>query len=43
MLGELAQEALLIGQRAVPAALTRSGFAFRFAELDDALAAATGQ
>jgi uncharacterized protein (TIGR01777 family) len=43
VLGDLAEEALLGGQRAIPSALTRAGFAFRFDKLDNALAAATGR
>jgi uncharacterized protein (TIGR01777 family) len=43
VLGDLADEALLSGQRAVPSALTRSGFTFRFDKLDNALAAVTGR
>ena len=38
-LGELAEEALLSGQRAVPAALERAGFSFRHRTVDAALAA----
>jgi uncharacterized protein (TIGR01777 family) len=43
VLGELADEALLSGQRAMPAALTAAGFEFRYDKLDDALAAITGK
>ena len=38
MLGEMAQELLLNGQRVVPAALQGAGFTFEFADLDDAVA-----
>lgn len=36
-LGQMADEAVLAGQRAVPEALTRSGYAFRFPEVEGAL------
>lgn len=39
VLGEMAQELFLSGVRAVPARLTAMGFAFRYPELDAALAA----
>lgn len=38
MVGEMAQELLLNGQRVVPAALTQAGFTFEFPALDAALA-----
>ena len=38
MVGEMAQELLLNGQRVVPAALQRAGFSFEFPDLDAALA-----
>jgi len=38
MVGEMAQELLLSGQRVVPAALQRAGFNFEFPRLDAALA-----
>lgn len=41
-LGELADEALLSGQRAVPSALRAAGFAFELPELPAALATAAG-
>ena len=37
MMGEMAEELLLSGQRVVPAKLTRSGFEFKYPQLDDAL------
>ncbi|MEU5263644.1 TIGR01777 family oxidoreductase [Amycolatopsis sp. NPDC021455] len=40
VLGQAGEEMALYGQRAVPAALERSGFAFRHRTLDSALAAA---
>ena len=40
VLGQAGEEMALYGQRAVPAALERSGFAFRHPTLDSALAAA---
>lgn len=39
VLGEFATEGILVGQRAVPRALERAGFTFRYETLDDALAA----
>ncbi len=39
MLGEMADGLLLSGQRAVPAAAEQQGFRFRYARVDDALAA----
>jgi uncharacterized protein len=41
VLGEFAEEGLLGGQRAIPAALERSGFAFRHNTIGEALAYAT--
>ena len=38
MFGEMAEEALLTGQRALPAKLLGAGFSFEYAELDAALA-----
>jgi uncharacterized protein len=38
--GEMAEEVLIAGQRAYPRALERAGYAFRYAKLADALAAA---
>lgn len=43
VIGEAADELALTGPRAVPAVLTRDGFAFRHATLAEALAAATHQ
>jgi uncharacterized protein (TIGR01777 family) len=43
MLGEMADALLLSGQRAVPAKAERLGFTFRYAELNDALAAIFGR
>lgn len=40
LLGEFAEEGLLGGQRAIPAALERAGFAFRHNTIGEALAAA---
>jgi NAD dependent epimerase/dehydratase family enzyme len=37
MFGEMAEEALLTGQRALPAKLLAAGFDFEYAELDLAL------
>jgi len=37
MMGEMAEELLLSGQRVVPAKLTSSGFEFKYPHLDDAL------
>jgi uncharacterized protein len=37
LVGEMADELLLNGQRVVPAALQQAGFEFQFSELDDAL------
>lgn len=37
VLGEMAEELILSGQRAVPAALVAAGYSFRFPELDAAL------
>lgn len=37
MMGEMAEELLLSGQRVVPAKLTQSGFEFKYPQLDDAL------
>lgn len=42
VLGEVADELLLAGQRAVPAALQEAGFDFRYRELEAALAAIYG-
>lgn len=42
MLGEMADELLLSGQRAVPAKAQRLGFTFRYAGVDEALAAIFG-
>nr|WP_199256431.1 TIGR01777 family oxidoreductase [Mycolicibacterium mengxianglii] len=42
-LGEFAQEGLLIGQRAIPAALERSGFQFRHNTIGEALSSATAR
>ena len=42
LLGEFAEEGLLGGQRAIPAALERSGFAFHHNTIGEALAYATG-
>ena len=42
VLGEFADEGVLVGQRAVPAALLEHGFAFEHATLPDALAWALG-
>jgi len=39
MLGEMADGLLLSGQRAVPARATQTGFAFKYARVDDALGA----
>jgi uncharacterized protein (TIGR01777 family) len=39
LLGEMADALLLSGQRAVPAVAEQAGFAFRYARVDDALAA----
>jgi uncharacterized protein (TIGR01777 family) len=39
MLGEMADGLLLSGQRAVPARATQAGFTFKYARVDDALAA----
>lgn len=39
MVGEMAEELLLNGQRVVPAALEAAGFSFRYPTLDDALTA----
>lgn len=41
LLGELADEGLLIGQRAIPAALERAGFSFHHNTVGEALAYAT--
>jgi NAD dependent epimerase/dehydratase family enzyme len=40
VLGQAGEEMALFGQRAVPAALERTGYEFRHPTLDDALAAA---
>ena len=40
LLGEFAEEGLLGGQRAIPAALERAGFTFRHNTIGEALAAA---
>jgi len=37
MFGEMAEEALLTGQRALPARLIDGGFAFEYPEIDSAL------
>ena len=37
MLGEMAQELLLSGQRVVPAALESAGFQFKYPDLESAL------
>ena len=42
MFGEMAEEALLTGQRALPAKLLDAGFGFEYAELDSALRRALG-
>lgn len=42
LLGEFADEGLLGGQRAIPAALERAGFAFHHDTVGEALAYATG-
>jgi NAD dependent epimerase/dehydratase family enzyme len=42
MLGEMADALLLSGQRAVPAKAQALGFSFKYAKLDDALAAIFG-
>ena len=42
LLGEMAGELLLSGQRVVPAGLQRAGFEFRYPGIDDALAAIFG-
>ncbi len=42
LLGGFAEELLLSGQRVLPAVATRSGFSFRYLDLDAALAAITG-
>jgi uncharacterized protein (TIGR01777 family) len=42
-LGDFAGELLLAGQRVLPAAALESGFRFRYADIDDALAAITGR
>ena len=42
VLGEFAEEGLLGGQRAVPAALERAGFTFHHKTLGEALAYAVG-
>jgi uncharacterized protein (TIGR01777 family) len=42
MVGEMAGELLLRGQRVVPAALTEAGFQFRYGGLDEALASIFG-
>ena len=42
MLGEMADALLLSGQRAVPAKAEALGFTFKYARLDDALAAIFG-
>ncbi len=39
LLGDMAEELLLTGQRVVPEALQRAGFEFRYPGIDDALAA----
>jgi hypothetical protein len=39
LLGEMADGLLLSGQRAIPAKATRAGFAFKYARVDEALAA----
>ena len=39
MVGEMADELLINGQRVIPAALQRAGFEFRYADIDSALAA----
>ena len=39
MVGEMADELLITGQRVVPAALTAAGFEFRHSDIDSALAA----
>jgi NAD dependent epimerase/dehydratase family enzyme len=41
LLGEFAQEGLLGGQRAIPAALERAGFEFHHSSVGEALAYAT--
>lgn len=41
LLGEIADEGLLVGQRAIPAALERAGFAFHHNTVGEALAYAT--
>ena len=43
MLGEMADALLLSGQRAVPANAETLGFSFKYARLDDALAAIFGR
>ena len=42
LLGEFAEEGLLGGQRAIPAALERAGFAFHHSTIGEALSYATG-
>ena len=42
LLGEFAEEGLLGGQRAIPAALDRAGFTFHHSTIGEALAYATG-
>jgi uncharacterized protein (TIGR01777 family) len=42
-LGEMAQDLLLCSQRAIPAALEKSGFKFSYANLEDALRHALGK
>jgi NAD dependent epimerase/dehydratase family enzyme len=42
VLGEFADEGLLGGQRAIPAALERSGFTFHHNTIGEALSYATG-
>lgn len=41
LLGELADEGLLVGQRAIPAALEHAGFTFHHKTVREALAYAT--
>lgn len=42
-LGQMAEETVLVSQRAVPTRLTRSGFRFRYPELEGALRAVLGR
>ena len=39
MVGQMADELLITGQRVVPSALVEAGFAFRYPDIDSALAA----